>query len=121
MRTTESVPQMRRLLSAAVLLLALGLPGAALADEAKAPAAPFDAKKAHSTICGYCHGDYGRAPGHGPQLMNSERSDEYMFNIIKNGKPGKMAAFSSAFTDDQIRLMVKFYRSLKPNEEPRNP
>jgi mono/diheme cytochrome c family protein len=120
MRTTESVARMRRLLSAAVLL-ALGVPCAALADEEKVPAKPFDAKKAHSTICGYCHGDYGRAPGHGPQLMNSERSDEYMFNIIKNGKPGKMAAFTSAFTDDQIRQMVKFYRSLKPNEEPRNP
>ena len=120
MNITERYPSMRRLLIAGVLL-AFGLPCAALADEEKAPAKPFDAKKAHVTICGYCHGDYGRAPGHGPQLMNSERSDEYLFNIIKNGKPGKMAAFSSFFTDDQIRQMVKFYRSLKPDEEPRNP
>lgn len=119
MRTTESFPQIRRLLIGAVL--ALGLPCTALADEQKPPAKPFDAKNAHSTICGYCHGDFGRAPGKAPQLMNSERTDEYLFNIIRNGKPGKMAAFSSAFTDDQIRQMVKFFRSLKPDEEPQNP
>jgi len=120
MSATKGSARIRRLLGIA-LMASLGAPCAAPADEEKAPAKPFDAKKAHSTICGYCHGDYGRAPGHGPQLMNSERSDEYMFNIIRNGKPGKMAAFSSAFTDDQIRQMVKFYRSLKRDEEPRNP
>jgi mono/diheme cytochrome c family protein len=119
LRITESFAQIRRLLIGAVL--ALGLPCAALADEQHPPAKPFDAKNAHSTICGYCHGDFGRAPGKAPQLMNSERTDEYLFNIIKNGKPGKMAAFSSAFTDDQIHNMVKFYRNLKPGEEPQNP
>lgn len=119
MRTTESFPRIRRLLIGAVL--ALGLPCTALADEQKPPAKPFDAKNAHSLICGYCHGDFGRAPGKAPQLMNSERTDEYLFDIIKNGKPGKMAVFSSVFTDDQIHQMVKFYRSLKPDEEPQNP
>ena len=120
MKITEKFPPARRLQTAAVLV-ALGLSCAVLADEQKAPAKSIDAKKTHSTICGYCHGDFGRAPGKAPQLMNSERSDEYMFNTIKNGRPGKMAAFSSAFTDDQIRQLVKFYRSLKPNEEPQNP
>ena len=119
MRATESFLRIRRLLSGA--MLALGLPCAALADEQKPPAKPLDVMKSFSTICGYCHGDYGRKASKGPQLMNSERTDEYLFNIIKNGKPGKMAAFSSAFTDDQIHQMVKFFRSLKPDEEPRNP
>jgi mono/diheme cytochrome c family protein len=53
--------------------------------------------------------------------MNSGRSDEYLFNIIRNGKPGKMAAFSSAFSDDQIHQIVTFIRKLKPDEEPQNP
>jgi mono/diheme cytochrome c family protein len=117
---TKSILHLRRLLIIAALVT-LGLPCTAIADEQKPTAKPFDVKKALSTMCGYCHGDYGRAPGKAPQLMNSERSDEYLFNIIKNGKPGKMGAFSSAFTDDQIRLIVKFYRNLKPNEEPQNP
>ncbi len=53
--------------------------------------------------------------------MNSERSDEFIFNRIKNGMPGRMASFGTAFTDDQIRQIVKFIRSLKPDEEPQNP
>lgn len=119
MRIIENFPRIRHLLIAA--MLALALPCAALADEQKPPAKPLDAKKAFSTICGYCHGDYGRKASKAPQLMNSERTDEYLFNIIKNGKPGGMAAFSSAFTDDQIHQIVKFIRNLKPDEEPQNP
>jgi mono/diheme cytochrome c family protein len=53
--------------------------------------------------------------------MNSERSDEFLFNRIKNGMPGRMAAFGVAFSDDQIHLIVKFIRNLKPGEEPQNP
>ena len=44
--------------------------------------------------------------------------DEFLFNRIKNGKPGRMAAFGSAFTDDQIRQMVKFIRALEPGVQP---
>ena len=119
MKTAKRFPQIRRLLVGAVL--ALGLPCTAFADEQKPPAKPLDVKKSFSTICGYCHGDYGRKASKGPQLMNSERTDEFLFNRIKNGMPGQMAAFSSAFTDDQIRQIVKFIRSLKPDEEPQNP
>jgi mono/diheme cytochrome c family protein len=116
LRITESFAQIRRLLIAAVL--AVGLPCAALADEQNPPAKPFEVKKAFSTICGYCHGDFGRAPGKAPQLMNSERTDEYLFNIIKNGKPGKMAAFGILYNDDQVHQIVKFIRNLNPNVEP---
>ena len=82
---------------------------------------PFDVKNVFRNICGFCHEDYGRHAGKGPQLMNSERSDEYLFNRIKHGKPGRMPAWGSVFTDDQIHEIVKFIRSLKPNEEPHNP
>jgi mono/diheme cytochrome c family protein len=119
LRSNENFPRMRHALFGAVLSLALT--GTALADEQQAPAKPLDVKKTFSTICGYCHGDYGRKASKAPQLMNSERSDEYLFNIIKNGKPGGMAAFGSAFSDDQIHQIVKFIRNLKPDEEPRNP
>jgi len=116
LRITASFAPIRRLLIGAVL--AMSMPCAALADEQHPPAKPFDAKNAHSTICGYCHGDFGRAPGKAPQLMNSERTDEYLFNIIKNGKPGKMAAFGILYNDDQVHQIVKFIRNLNPNVEP---
>lgn len=99
---------------------------AASAEEASPPGAtaspkPLDVKATFRNICGFCHEDYGRHAGKGPQLMNSERSDEFMFNRIKKGMPARMAAFGSVFSDDQIRQIVKFIRNLKPDEEPQNP
>ena len=101
--------------------LAFSLAGGVLADDAKPAAKPFDVKSTFRNICGFCHENYGRKAAKGPQLMNSERSDEFLFNRIKNGLPGRMAAFGSAFNDDQIRQIVIFIRKLKPGEEPQNP
>jgi mono/diheme cytochrome c family protein len=122
LRTTESFPQaqVRHLLIGAALALGLSCTGA-LADEQKQPAKPLDVKGTFRNICGFCHENYGRKAAKGPQLMNSERSDEFLFARIKNGMPGRMAAFGFAFTDDQIRQIVKFIRNLKPDQEPENP
>jgi mono/diheme cytochrome c family protein len=104
----------------AAALLSIGLAGTAIADEAK-PVKPLDVKNQFRNICGFCHENYGRHAGKGPQLMNSERTDEFLFNRIKKGMPGRMAAFGSVYSDDQIRQIVNFIRSLKPGEEPQNP
>jgi mono/diheme cytochrome c family protein len=104
---------------ALTLLAALALPLRSLADEAARK--PLDVKNTFRNICGFCHENYGRRAAKGPQLMSSSRSDEFLFNRIKHGMPGRMAAFGGIFTDDQIRDIVKFIRSLKPGEEPQNP
>jgi len=111
-----------RILVAAALI---GLSSVACAADEKTPTAEaasappaFSPKNTFRNICGFCHEDYGRHAGKGPQLMNDPNSDEYLFNRIKNGKPGRMAAFGGAFTDDQIREIVKFIRSLRPDQEP---
>ncbi len=101
------------------LLMTCVIAGPALADEA--PKKDIDVKALFSSICGFCHEDSGRHAGKGPQLMNSERTDEFLFNRIKIGVPGRMAAFGSVFSDDQIWKIVKFIRNLKPREEPKNP
>lgn len=108
-----------RIAVAAGFMLVSGLPGIspAGAQEAK----PFDVKSTFRNICGFCHEDYGRKAGKGPQLMNSERTDQELVNRIKKGLPGRMAAFGSAFNDDQIGQIVKFIRNLKPGVEPQNP
>jgi mono/diheme cytochrome c family protein len=103
------------------IALILGLASPALADEEKKAKPPLDVKATFRTICSYCHQDLGRKPGKAPQLMDSPRDDEFIFNRIKNGKPGQMAAFGSAFSDDDIRRIIKFIRSLKADEEPQNP
>lgn len=91
----------------------------ATADEARKK--EIDVKSTFRNVCGFCHSNYGRHASKGPQLMNSERSDEFLFNRIKNGLPGRMAAFGSIYSDDDTRKIVKFIRSLKPGEEPQNP
>lgn len=89
--------------------------------EDKPAAKPLDIKNHFRNICGFCHEDYGRHTGKGPKLMDSERTDDFLFNRIKNGLPGRMAAFGSMYSDDQIRQIVKFIRNLKAGEEPQNP
>jgi len=110
----------RSTLFLATFLFVAAVPVSSAADE-KAPAADapaFSPKNTFRNICAFCHEDYGRKAGKGPQLMNSERSDQYLFDRIKNGKAGRMAAFGGAFTDDQIREIVKFIRTLRPDQEP---
>lgn len=113
----------RRILSALMrgIVVAAVVATAAPAQAEEGQSKPFDVKNNFRNICGFCHADYGRKAGKGPQLMNSERTDEYLFNRIKNGMPSRMAAFGSVYSDDQIRLIVQFIRSLKEGEEPRNP
>jgi cytochrome c553 len=117
-----ATPLRARLLVAATLLACSTMAFSAdqkASDTSAAPATPaFSPKNTFRNICGFCHEDYGRHAGKGPQLMNDTNSDEYLFNRIKNGKPGRMAAFGGAFTDDQIRELVVFIRSLRPDQEP---
>lgn len=82
--------------------------------DAAARAPEFSAHGTFSNICGFCHEDGGRRAGKGPQLMGTDRTDEQLFTRIKFGKPGRMAAFGGAFTDDQIKQIVVYIRNLKP-------
>jgi mono/diheme cytochrome c family protein len=90
-------------------------PGAGGSDDS------FDVKGAFRNVCSFCHQDYGRRAGRGPQLMNSKRTDEFLFGRIKNGVHGRMPAFGGTFSDAQIKQIVEFIRELKPGELPSNP
>lgn len=48
--------------------------------------------------------------------MDTQRSDDFIRERIKNGKQGAMPAFGSAFSDAQIDEIIKYIRSLKPRE-----
>jgi len=104
----------------AVLAVALTYAVPAMAQQPAAPAAPdnapFDVEGLFASTCGWCHSDGGRAAGKGPQLMDSQRDDDYLKNRIKMGKEGAMPAFSAAFSDAQIDEIVKYIRSLKPRQ-----
>ena len=112
-------------IAAAAIAATTLLPHRALADDppvTSAPAEPaknaFSVKGTFRNICGFCHENYGRKAGKGPKLMGTELTDEQIFNRIKNGKPGRMAAFGGAFTDEQIHQIVTFIRALRPDVDP---
>ena len=88
----------------------------AKSDDTKPDNAQVDVPQLFATTCGWCHSDGGRAAGKGPQLMNTQRSDDFIRNRIKNGKEGAMPAFGAMFTDAQIDQIIKYIRNLKPRE-----
>jgi cytochrome c553 len=117
LKTLNTSTNLQKLLAGLFMTCVVG--GPALAGDP--PKKDFDVKSTFRNICGFCHSDYGRHASKGPQLMNSERTDQFLFDRIQNGLPGRMAAFGAIYTDEQIRKIVKFIRNLKPGVEPQNP
>jgi mono/diheme cytochrome c family protein len=106
--------KIHRVLGAASILFALA--ASAVADEQTPAPAPhkLDVDQLFATICGYCHANGGRTAGHGPQLMDTARSDDFIRNRIKNGKEGAMPAFGKSFSDSDIDHIIVYIRALKP-------
>lgn len=87
----------------------------AVPAEAKSPeasASDIDGETMFATSCGFCHENGGRAAGKGPKLAASKRSDAYLVERIKKGKPGAMPAFGRAFTEGQIMAILAYIRGL---------
>ena len=95
------------------------------AEQAGAPsgAAPADAaaqvEEGKSLFigngCGWCHEGGGRKAGKCPQLMESPRDDTFMINRIVGGSPGKMPAFGQQLQDTDIKAILAYIHSLKPD------
>jgi mono/diheme cytochrome c family protein len=103
----------------ALLLLLAGVSREAAAQQqavAATPKSSLDVPQLFATTCGWCHSDGGRAAGKGPQLMNTQRSDDFIRTRIKLGKEGAMPAFGTTFNDADIEAIIKYIRSLKPQQ-----
>ena len=81
---------------------------------AKPGEAAVDGAKLFAGLCGFCHADGGRKASKGPKLAGSARSDQFIIDRIERGKPGRMPAFGGAFSDEQVRQMLVYIRSLEP-------
>jgi mono/diheme cytochrome c family protein len=96
----------------------LGGKGGGAGGEPSAQAAPqaspgdIDGETLFATSCGWCHQQGGRAAGRGPKLAGIEKSDEFIINRVKHGKPGAMPAFGRAFSDGQVIAILAYIRSL---------
>jgi len=84
-------------------------------DQATSAASPndIDGETMFATSCGFCHQGGGRATGKGPKLAGTTRSDDYLAERIRKGKPGTMPAFGSAFSESQLMAIVAYIRTLE--------
>jgi mono/diheme cytochrome c family protein len=73
----------------------------------------IDGATMFSTVCGWCHESGGRTAGKGPKLAGTTRSDEFIINRIRNGKPGAMPAFGGSFSEGQIVAILAYIRTLE--------
>ena len=119
---------------ATVAILTGGL--AWLLDTPKPPPGADRPERLYYAFCASCHGGDGSGswraalflvrPGNlgDPQRLQS-RSDEYLFDLVKHGgapigRPG-MPAFGSTLSDDDIRLLVQYVRTLPSRNGARKP
>jgi cytochrome c6 len=83
------------------------------------PAAADDAAALYKSKCQVCHGADGKGSAagqklgvrdfHSPEVQ--KESDADLIKITKEGK-GKMPKFEGKLTDDQIKDLVKYIRTL---------
>jgi cytochrome c6 len=80
-----------------------------------------DAAALYKSKCAACHGADGKGDTvmgkklevkdfHAPECV--KESDADFFKVVKEGK-GKMPAYDKKLTDDQIKSLIKYVRTLK--------
>ncbi|HZU33597.1 MAG TPA: cytochrome c [Candidatus Angelobacter sp.] len=102
---------MKAVMSVVILLLFTMAARPALADDAEA---------LYKAKCQVCHGPDGKGSAAGQKLgvkdfhspEVAKQSDADLADITKQGK-GKMPGYGKSLSDDQIKQLVKFIRSMK--------
>ena len=89
-------------------------PAAATAAPAVTEAETAEAKQIFAAQCGWCHGSYGMTADKGPKLAGTAMTEHEVEERIRHGKPGYMPAFHRFLNEQQIALMAKYIKSLKP-------
>jgi len=74
------------------------------------------AKAIFGAQCGWCHGNFGMTADKGPALAGTQMTEHEVQERIRNGKSGYMPSFRKFLNDDQIALMAKYIKSLKPQD-----
>jgi mono/diheme cytochrome c family protein len=92
---------------------AAGAPGGTAAPAPEASPNDIDGQQMFGTLCGFCHEGGGRKAGKAPKLAGSKRTDEYLIERIKKGKPGAMPAFGKVFSEGQIYAILAYIRGLE--------
>jgi cytochrome c6 len=102
---------MKRLMSILVLIGFIMMARPAMADDVDA---------LYKSKCQVCHGADGKGSPAGQKLGAKDfhspevqkQTDAELIEVTKQGK-GKMPAYDKKLTDDQIKQLIKYIRSLK--------
>jgi cytochrome c6 len=84
------------------------------------PAMADDVEALYKSKCQVCHGADGKGSPAGQKLgvkdfhspEAQKQTDAELIEVTKQGK-GKMPAYDKKLTDDQIKQLIKYIRSLK--------
>jgi cytochrome c6 len=84
------------------------------------PAAADDAAALYKSKCQVCHGADGKGTAGGQKMGAKDfqspevakQSDADLIKVTKEGK-GKMPKYDGKLTDDQIKGLIKYIRTLK--------
>lgn len=138
MRCSLGRSGLRVLLLAAVGALILG--GSLLLMRAPQPPAPSQvpARELYATHCAACHGPGGKGDGPRAEVIRSlmpdlsdaaamgKVDDAFLFEMIKKGssqfgRSNAMPAWGMQLTDDEIRALVAYLRTLASPAQPARP
>ena len=89
---------------------------AAAASPSVTDAEKTAAKAIFAAQCSWCHGDYGMKASKGPRLAGTDMTQQEVERRIRNGKMGYMPSFRKFLTDEQITLMARYIKSLRPEQ-----
>ena len=120
MRSRSAAALSAALLSAsAAVLISVSSAGQSADDD---PYAGGDAARGRQTFanngCGWCHEGSGTAAGRGPPLAGTKHTNEFLATRILNGLQGRMPAFGGNLDEDQIKDLIAFIHSIKPEGTP---
>ena len=62
--------------------------------------------------CAHCHGDDARGTDEAPDLTKFHKSEARIASVVKNGIKGEMPRFGQKLTDENVRLLTLFLRSV---------
>src|SRR5215471_410915 len=102
----------RLMLAAAGLFAVTGaMSVAAQSTSRPSPHSTLEVKELFASNCGFCHSDGGRSAARGPQLMDTQRDDEFIRNGIRSDKEGAMPAFGQMFNDSDPEAIIRYIRA----------
>ncbi len=62
--------------------------------------------------CAHCHADDATGD-EGPDLHNLHRADDWISRRIRNGVKGEMTAFGEKFSNEDVKALIAYLRTLK--------